>query len=211
MNHVVKQADCVLSVAKTYGLSWETIWNHPNNATLKQLRHGDPSVLLPGDELFIPDIRKREVDAAVDRVHKFVVKNARAQVRLRLLDFKQRPRAMQRYSASVDGVASNGSTDADGYIRLNVPVDAREVSVRVLDIPRDESYTLSLGHIDPHDTTSGVQQRLTNLGYPCLSETGTVGTATQAALRAFQKDRGLAQSADVDDATRSALRDLHGC
>ncbi|MGC9973362.1 MAG: LysM domain-containing protein [Bryobacteraceae bacterium] len=46
--HVVKQGDCMSSIADQYGFFWETLWNHERNAQLKE-RRKNPNVLMAGD------------------------------------------------------------------------------------------------------------------------------------------------------------------
>ena len=60
-NYQVKQGDCISSIAFEKGFFPDTIWNHPENENLKELRK-DPSVLLPGDSVYIPDKRLRNLD-----------------------------------------------------------------------------------------------------------------------------------------------------
>ena len=50
-----------------------------------------------------------------------------------------------------------------------------------------------------------VQQRLQDLGYDPGSVDGVAGARTQAALAAFQKDRGLRPTGRMDSVTREAL------
>jgi N-acetylmuramoyl-L-alanine amidase len=58
-SHTVKQGDCISSIAHETGFFWETLWNHPDNAKLKQLRK-NPNALLPGDVVSIPDQRVKQ-------------------------------------------------------------------------------------------------------------------------------------------------------
>lgn len=211
MDYTVDQGDCLLSIAESTGILWETIWNHPNNAALKQRRNNDPNVLLPGDVLYIPDIQERHEMRGVDQRHKFKKKTTKAKVKLRLLDMKRRPRRSLQYAANVDGDITRGSTDGDGYLTLQVKAAAREVRLTVTEHGRNEEYVLPLGHIDPADSVSGVQQRLTNLGYRCASDAGSVGEATHTAVRAFQKEMQLPETGEIDDATRDRLKQMHGC
>jgi len=207
--YTVKQGDCMLSIAEDCGLLWETIWNHPDNAQLKQLRK-DPNILFPGDVVTVPEKDLRVESAQTEKVNKFVVKTPQAQVRLRLLDFKRRPRANLAYTATVDGVLSSGRSDGDGYITLAVAPNAREVKLAVTERSRTDQYTLPLGAIDPIEEISGVQQRLTNLGYACASENGTMGEQTKTAIRALQVEKGLKATGELDDATRQAVLQMHG-
>lgn len=207
--YTVQQGDCIMSIAANSGFLWETVWRHPDNAELKQLRK-DPNVLLPGDVVAIPEKNLRMENAATDARHTYVKKNNRAQVRLRLLDLKRQPRKNVRYTANIDGVVSSGRSDDDGYIALLVAPNAQQLNLKVSDGSRTDEYALPLGYIDPIEELSGVQQRLTNLGYSCSSEQGTSGELTKNAIRAFQKERNLKASGDLDDATRQALQEMHG-
>jgi hypothetical protein len=210
-DYTVNQGDCILSIATANGFKWETIWNHPNNADLKQRRNGDPNVLLPGDVVFIPEKTVRRETRGTDQKHTFKKLGVTAQVRLRLLDYKRQPRKSVQYSASVDGTVSTGRSDGAGYITLRVPPGAQQVLLSITDGGRTEQYTLPLGAIDPVDTLSGVQQRLNNLGYPAGSETDEIGEETAAALRAFQKEMQFPVTGEIDDATRDKLKQMHGC
>jgi hypothetical protein len=208
-SYTVKQGDCVMSIATNYGLLWETVWNHADNRGLKQLRK-DPNILFPGDTVVLPDKTPRVEAAPTDQLNKYVKKNNRAQVRLRLLDLKRQPRANLQYTATVDGVGSSGQSDGDGYITLIVLPNARQLKLKVTDGSKTDEYSLPLGSIDPIEELSGAQQRLTNLGYPCGDEQGTLGELTKTAIGAFQKERNLTVTGDLDDATRQALQQIHG-
>jgi hypothetical protein len=208
-NYKVVEGDCILNIAAQNGFPWDKIWNHPNNADLKQ-RRNDPNVLLPGDIVHIPDKTLRIESKSTDQCHEFVKKVSLAQVRLRLLDAKRQPRASIPYTATVDGVDFSGQTDGDGYLILNVPPTARDLILRVTDGQRTEAYALPLGAIDPIDSLTGVQQRLANLGYPC-TPTGSLDEVTTIALRAFQTETSLPVTGAIDETTRQKLQQMHGC
>ncbi|MBN2170813.1 MAG: peptidoglycan-binding protein [Candidatus Krumholzibacteriota bacterium] len=82
--HRVTQGDCLLSLAKEHGFSWETLWNHPDNAELKRLRK-DPNALKPGDVLVIPERRDKQEDAAGEAKTQFRRTGALARLRLEIL------------------------------------------------------------------------------------------------------------------------------
>jgi hypothetical protein len=205
----VKQGDCIMSVAEAHGFFWETIWNHPDNGELKQLRN-DPNILFPGDIVIIPEITLRIENAPTDTRTKFVKKTNHVHVRLRLLDMKRKPRPNAEYIATVDDVVSTGHSDGNGYITIPVRPDSRQLKLKVIDGTRTDEYTLPLGSIDPIDEISGVQQRLSNLGYPCSSEQGTMGEITRSAICAFQKEMNLNVTGELDDSTRQKLEQIHG-
>ena len=61
--YTVRQGDYLSKISSENGFFDHTIiWNHPNNAELKEKRQ-NPSVLYPGDQLFIPDKNERFVRA----------------------------------------------------------------------------------------------------------------------------------------------------
>jgi hypothetical protein len=60
-NHVIEQGEHLSHLAAQYGFrDYLTIWDHPNNAALKDKRQ-NPNVLFPGDSVFIPDKEKKSV------------------------------------------------------------------------------------------------------------------------------------------------------
>lgn len=207
--YTVKQGDCIMSIAEANGFLWETVWNHPDNAGLKQGRK-DPNILFPGDIVVIPEIKERSESAPTDQLTRFLKKINRVQVRLRLLDLKRRPRANVEYTARVESETSRGRSDADGYIVIMVRPNDRELNLTVTEGSKTDEYKLPLGSIDPIEELSGAQHRLTNLGYSCASEEGTLGEVTKAAIRAFQKEMALDVSGELNDATRQKLKDVHG-
>ena len=58
---------------------------------------------------------------------------------------------------------------------------------------------------------SGVQGRLSNLGYDCGDEHGELGPVTRSALRAFQETYEMTVNGEADSATREKLQEKYGC
>jgi N-acetylmuramoyl-L-alanine amidase len=90
--HTVRDGDCIASIAEQYGIFWQTVWDHPNNASLKQLRK-DPNILKSGDTVFVPDLREKWETCATEQRHCFVRKGVPAKLRLRLM---REPESEQR-------------------------------------------------------------------------------------------------------------------
>src|SRR5438270_7345148 len=89
--YIVKQGDHVSSIAKDNGFpDYHIIWDHPNNAELKQKRQ-NPNVLFPGDHVFLPDREKHEEPCPTDQHHRFRAKLSRLRLRLVLEDLLEKP------------------------------------------------------------------------------------------------------------------------
>ena len=82
-DHVVRDGECLASIAYEHGFFWETLWNLPENAKLKELRK-EPTVLLAGDVVHIPDLRVQPHDRATGASHRFRRKGVPGHLRLRM-------------------------------------------------------------------------------------------------------------------------------
>jgi hypothetical protein len=204
-NYTVEQGDSIPSIAADNGFFWETIWNHPQNAQLKAKRK-TPNQLFPGDEVFVPELRKKTESRPSDARHTFKRKGVPAKLRVRLLRLEE-PRKNEPYVLDIDGKLIRGTTDGDGVIEQFMPPNAR--NAQLLLQGGKEVMNLRIGHLDPIDELSGVQQRLNNLGFCAGSEDGELDDQTRSALRAFQERYGLEASGEINEATRAKLRSLH--
>jgi N-acetylmuramoyl-L-alanine amidase len=207
VEHKVKQGDCISSIAEKYGLFWEKVWNHSNNAELKDKRK-DPNVLYPGDVVFVPDKEDKEESCSTEQRHRFRAKGVPALVRLVLVDDESEPRKDEPYILEIDGELYSGTTDNDGKIEHRIRPNAREGKL-LFGAEGEEEYLLQLGNLDPVEEISGVQERLQNLGFDCGKIDGHMGAKTESALRAFQKKYQLQVTGQPDEATRQKLKGLH--
>jgi N-acetylmuramoyl-L-alanine amidase len=210
--HVVVQGETLLSIATAHKFSsWEVIWDHPNNAELRE-RRGDPQVLAPGDELFIPAKDAKVHSVATDKRHTFVINTLMARFRTIVRDDKGEALANKRFELEIGTQATNGLTDGDGVVELEIPPRAQRGILRVfLDDEAGTTLTwnLRLGDLDPIDTLTGVKARLTNLGFICGPIDDRLDAATITALRDFQIVYRLPVTGRPDDDTRAKLLAVH--
>lgn len=206
--HVVRAGESVVSLAEQHGMSAPTIWGAAENEELRASRP-DMNTLMPGDELFIPDRRMEPIHVITDARHRFRRKGIPAYFRIQLYDFGE-PRANQVFRLVIDGGPTiEGTSDGDGVVKAQLSPQVRSGR---LTIGEDEFVVeLLFGHLDPISEISGVQQRLTNLGYDCGSADGELDSRTVAALRAFQlaQHHHLEVTGELDDDTLARIAELH--
>src|SRR5437016_6010248 len=120
---IVAQGDSVESVASENGYFWRTLWDHPRNAELKQLRQ-NPHVLYPADKLFVPPLREKEESRSTDSKHRFRRKGVPSKLKIVVTENDQ-PRGNEPYRLEIDGTSIEGVTGADGSVEQPIPPNAR--------------------------------------------------------------------------------------
>lgn len=205
--HTVKEGECISSIAYEHGFFWDTLWNLSENSELKRNRK-DPNILCPGDMVFVPDKRVKSEKAANGQRHRFVLKGVPIKICLRVLECDQ-PSADEPYALLVDGTWYKGTTDSNGYIEISIQA-GNPSSARLIMTSDDTVYDLDLGCVDPITEISGLQQRLSNLGYNCGPSDNMLGPRTREAIRQFQTDSGLLDTGEPDQQTISQLEQEHG-
>ncbi len=205
ISHTVEPGDTVVSLADKHGLYAVTIWDHPSNSKVRELRT-DMSVLMPGDVVTIPDKRVKFEKRPTGKKHVFRRKGIPAILKLQLFRMHI-PRAKQKYCLTVEGVEKKGTTDDMGILQEYVPAQATDAELVIGD---DECrISLRFGQLDPLNEIAGVQKRLNNLGYDCGPPDNRLNDATKAALTMFQRDHGLRQSGEIDADTKQKLNEVH--
>jgi LysM domain len=199
--HSVQQGDCLSSIAAQHGFLWKTLWDHPSNAELKQLRK-DPGVLYPGDVVNVPDKDVKEESRPTDARHKFKKTEEPTRIKIRLL-LDDKPRVGLKYELQVSGQKITGSTDGAGVLEENIPPGAREGVLVVTEGTSNYIYQLAFGSLDPIDTDDGVRQRLASLGFD-------VDEGLPGAVQSFQTKEGLQATGTIDDALRTRLKAKFG-
>ncbi|HWM91647.1 MAG TPA: peptidoglycan-binding protein [Thermoanaerobaculia bacterium] len=204
----VQEGQSVESIAYESGHYWETVWECPENAELRELR---PSAhqLVPGDSLFVPDIVPKTEPCRTGKKHVFRRRGVPSRLRL-IVREDGNPQSGVAYVIEIDGVVSKGTTDPSGKIDHPLPPNAASARLRIGDGIGARVMTLCLRQLQPVNDTAGVQARLSNLGYGPGAVDGELGDATRAAIRAFQKAEGLDPTGEPDDALRARLVEKHG-
>src|SRR3954452_2305780 len=113
--YTVQQGDHMSGIAEQFGFQqMETVWNHPNNAELKQLRK-DPHILFPGDQVFIPAPAQKSAPAPTTKLSLFGITITFLHLNLKLQDNNADPIANKPVKIAVEGnIIPPPSTDGDG-------------------------------------------------------------------------------------------------
>jgi len=207
-DYIVKQGECISSIAKGSGHLKETIWQDPANRELRDTRK-DSNVLLEGDRIHIPPLRPKEESGKTEMRHRFV-RMEKEMLRLRILD-GDKPRGNEPYTLSVDGAVSEGTTDAEGKIECPIPANARVAKLTVGGEKDSDDFIFDLGKLDPITELAGVQGRLKSLGFDCGPIDGKWGPRTERGIKTFQAKHKLSVTGRPDDETRSKLESAYGC
>jgi hypothetical protein len=200
--HRVQEGESVSSIAERSGHFWRTLWDHPGNRALRELRQ-NPNVLSPGDALEVPPLAPGEASVATGR--RYVVKRhgIPARLRLRLLD-NGAPRANQEWRLVLeDGGVRSGTTGEDGTVETFVPAQARRAALTIGGTERQ----LAIGGLRPAGRRKGAAQRLANLGLLARGA-GTKADAVLARLREQLEQRGLPSGPADAMALLERLHDL---
>ena len=206
-DYVVRRGDCIASIARKTGHFWNTIWSDSANSELREVR-GDPNILMRGDRVTIPELRQKDEPCETETLHRFQRRGEPGAIHIRLRDQNDQPIAGKEYHMYIDQQTFDGTTEADGSVRANIPSTARNGFINVPEL--NLIWPLKLGHLDPIETVEGVQARLNNMGYPCGSVDGRIREATRAAIKAFQADNELTPDGALTEETRQKIKDEHG-
>ena len=208
MVHVVKQGECLSSIAYAYGFaSYKTLYEHPDNAAFRKARP-DPAHIFPGDKIRIPVTKATEQTLSTEKRHKLTIKVPRAHIRLHLRDRDGSPLASQDYVLRFAGQAIKGRTTDRGLVDELVPAAIQEA---ILELPKlGLNLQVRCGTVDPVETTTGLQHRLNALGFSAGAVDGIFGPRTEDAVRRFQEANRLTVSGTADSSTCNKLVQAYG-
>ncbi len=215
--YAVKQGEYLSMLAERYGFaSYKTIWNDPKNAELKKKR-GNPNVLFPGDQLFIPSPEPESKQCPTDLRHRFLFQGEWLKLKLVLENPRSKAIAHTECLLQIDGQSFQLSTDSQGRIEQKIPRLARRGQIiikKTKDHIKDLVIEFKIGHLDPVEEKSGQLGRLANLGYYRGSLNGNGNGANDrefsSALEEFQCDFGLKVDGVCGKNTQAKLVEVHG-
>jgi hypothetical protein len=219
----VQQGDHITRLTNAAGLgTYDSVWSLAENVNLKKQRE-NPNVLLPGDEVFVPERQEKQLNAATDMRHKYVKKGS---LRLRVIiqDSTGEPFRNATLSLSIHGRLETVQTDGNGLLAHNIPADARAAVLTFFDTdaPFTDPVKIGIGNLDPIDTSTGWIGRLNNLGYFAGSIDPLPPDASQeqknerdrllkSAIEEFQCDNRLQVDGICGPKTQHTLKEVYGC
>jgi hypothetical protein len=212
--YVAQRGDCLASIAAQFGLpDWHTLYDAPENASLKQLRP-NPNLIQRGDEVVIPDVPDASSSVPNGAEHSFEVPLPDTTLVLKLAeDITGKPMKAD-YELALRGVADpiKGSL-AGGVLNTPIPASVGRGTL-VLRSPTTgkllDTIDLYIGQLEPVETIAGVQTRLRRLGFDCGPGNGELTPATDGTLRLFQRLYKLPVDGTANQATQDKLKELVG-
>jgi hypothetical protein len=217
--HKVVQGEYLFGIAKKYGFpDWKKIWDHGQNAELKELRK-NPNVLFPGDEVFIPDPELREEDRPTDNLHTFVAPAEKLMLRVVLTRVYGEPYKGAPCVLIANADRKELTADGDGMIEQEIkPTITKatlqaEDEVQVNGAPEkiDREVELLIGNLDPVKEPSGQRARLANLGYYRLPADTVDDDEFKSSVEEFQCEHSLQVDGVCGPNTQAKLLSEHGC
>jgi outer membrane protein OmpA-like peptidoglycan-associated protein len=174
------------------------------NALMADIRTPD---LRPGDQIHLPTKKSRGTVRAPLLHGEQTCFRVRGRARVLRLSLREKGEVLAGadYLLTVCGMKLAGTTDDEGRMRECIPSDAREADLEVNGVRR----RLIFGGVDPLHTVTGVQARLSNLGFHLGAVDGITGPLTRRAIRRFQTFASIRVDGMVGATTREALEKLY--
>jgi hypothetical protein len=212
MKHLVEPGDTLPSIAREHGFTTHKVLKaHPENAELMKLRP-NPNVLNPGDEVFVPELEAKSLDAATGRKHVFEAAREELVLRVKVLDLN-REQLHDTCFYQDEFQTTIMPEKAEAY---EVSIDSRVRKARMRIAGPDPAVPpvivdLDVGGLNTVDDAEGQQDRLNNLGYFAgFSRQSVVTQQFKWAVEEFQVDHKLSVDGVCGPATQKELTKRHG-
>jgi N-acetylmuramoyl-L-alanine amidase len=203
--YVVQPGDHISGIALQNGFEdYTVVWGHGKNADLSGKRDV-AHALNEGDEVYIPELKSTLANKPTGAKHTFTIKLSPLKLRVKLLGTDMKP--IKNAACTLGGTAL--TSDGDGVVEI--PVDKLATASTLTVDGTDQA--MSIGRLNTVDdaTQAGWKARLYNLGF-LIDPTVPDGDGELLfALQDFQAEHSLDVSGTFDDATKSKLKDVHGC
>ena len=213
IEYVVKQGDCIASIAFKHGFFPETLLSAPQNENIRKKRL-NLNILMKGDTIFVMDKREKFIPISAENKYRFRRKGVPDMLHLVLAEEDGTPCSRLNYCIDIDGHKRSGKTNKDGVIRHVIKPYARKARLWIEDEPEDgnlkEIYEIHLGDLNPITEESGVLMRLRNLGYYDGSVEGPIDDGVALAIEEFQEYEGLTVTGKLNDETTQRIEEKHG-
>lgn len=213
VTHTVQEGECLDVIAFQYGFFPDAIWDLSENSDLRSKRTS-MSLLVPGDQVFIPDLRVKEESCATEAKHSFRRKGVPSRFQVRFTDGKGEALAGVSFRTIIDEeFGPEGKTDGDGVVDIVISPDAENLKL-ILDTEvewaKENDFVLS--NLRPADTIEGLQARLFSLGFYRGEVDGEDSEDLHGAIASFAADGGLTLPADpTAKSVQDAVVDAYGC
>ena len=203
--YVVQPGDHISGIALQNGFEdYTVVWGHAKNAKLSG-RPDVTHVVNEGDEVYIPELKSTLANKPTGAKHTFTIKLSPLKLRVKLLGTDMKP--VKNAACTLGGTAL--TSDGDGVVEIPVDKLARGSTLTV----DGTDQAMSIGRLNTVDDTTeaGWKARLFNLGF-LIDPTGPDDDGELLfALQDFQAEHKLDLSGKFDNATKSKLKDVHGC
>ena len=214
-NHLIKAGEHVPRIAAEKGFAdWKTIWEDGKNRGLKA-KQRTPCILNPGDSLFIPDKKDKNVGKSTGATHQFKLPANPLKLRLTLKTEGDDPLKSVPYQLKSGEFATGNSTDGAGKVDVPIPAKTEKIDMTLDSI--NASLVLKVGYLVPLTERAGVMQRLNNLGYHA-GVVAAVGPMEQkqeyqlrSAVEEFQCDHSLTVDGKINSKLQDKLKEVYGC
>lgn len=166
--YTVQPGDCLISIAHQYGLSsWQALYEHQANESLRA-RRPDPSRLMPGDVVVIPEPRQKTEGVVADRNNAFVLRRPSVWFVVVIQNDDGSIVSNQPYELTLaPDKKITGMTNVQGEVKCLIDPVLAEVTLTVWPeghvSQKKMRWRVQLGNLPPQDTSEGVVSELNNL------------------------------------------------
>lgn len=210
--YIVQQGEWLSKIAAKFGFAdYHEIYDHDQNARFRELRP-NPNVLRKGDRVWIPTEYVAVLDPPRGGETEVTLKVEPAppeHVRLTLRDADGQPMANQAYTLRIGAFEKQDTTDGDGKLDEEVDPTLLEISDGHVEI-QDRAMQVRLGHLDPVKSTTGIQQRLSNLGFLLSDISGEIDEPTVRAIKKFQQAQNIPVDGVASQSFCEKLDEVYG-